>query len=187
MPRTQRETTATLAAARRTCGYSSSRPSTVSCFESLRRARARRSDRVNRFRSNRTAAATSGPASEPRPASSAPATKRRSNERSNAESLRPRGLRARLERPRPPRRPVGEEGVSDDPLLRDGAPFTAIGALPTIVAHHKKGSRRNGDLLREVADGAARIRPDERLLLELAVDVHAPGKDLDAIPRHGND
>src|SRR3954470_7857967 len=99
--------------------------------------------------SNNTAAATSGPASEPRPASSAPATKRRSNERSNANSLRPRSF---LERADTAPRPVGEERLSDDPLLRDGSPVAAIVALPTVVAHHKKVARRNLDGLRQVAE-----------------------------------
>src|SRR5947209_4217087 len=102
--------------------------------------------------SNSTAAATSGPASEPRPASSAPATKRRSNERSNAKSLRPRGF---LERPDTARRPVGEERPADDPFLRDRSPVAAIVALPTVVAHHKKAARRNLDGLREVAEVVA--------------------------------
>ena len=74
MPRTQRETITDRAAARSTSGYSSSRASAVCCFESFSRLSARRSDSVRRSRSNSTAAATSGPASDPRPASSAPAT-----------------------------------------------------------------------------------------------------------------
>src|SRR5205085_2374310 len=114
--------------------------------ESLRRVSERRADSVSRSRSNRTAAATSGPASEPRPASSAPATKRRSNERSKAKSLRPLRRGRALERSDPPGRPVGEEGLSDEPLLRDRAPVAAVVALATIVTHHKKVARRNPDL-----------------------------------------
>ena len=71
---TQRDTITERAAARSTSGYSSSRVSAVCCLESFSRLSARRSDSVSRSRSNSTAAATSGPASEPRPASSAPAT-----------------------------------------------------------------------------------------------------------------
>ena len=65
MPRTQRDTITERAAARITSGYSSSRISAVCCFESFRRVSARRSESVSRSRSNSTAAATSGPASEP--------------------------------------------------------------------------------------------------------------------------
>src|SRR5689334_23739577 len=119
--------------------------------------------------SNRTAAATSGPASEPRPASSAPATKRRSNERSKANSFRPRGF---LERPDPVRRPVGEERLADDPLLRDGSPVAAVVALPTVVAHHKKVARRNLDGFRQIAEVVATgLLVDVGLLQRLAVDV----------------
>src|SRR6266536_1333598 len=186
MPRGQRETIAAFAAARMTRGYSSSRPASLCCFESLRRDRARRSESVSRSRSNRTAAATSGPASDPRPASSAPATKRRPNERSNANRRRPVRNAGALERADAARGPVGEEGLPDDPLLRDRTPFAAIRALSTIVAHHKKVPRRNRDLASLVADVAALIRPDERLFLLLAVDEHAPTDHLQAVARYAD-
>src|SRR4051812_45345575 len=93
--------------------------------------------------SNRTAAVTSGPARQPRPASSAPAMNRRPNSRSKANSRRPRGRF--LERADALRRPVGEERSADDPLLGDGAPDSAVIAVPTVVAHHKKVVRRNLD------------------------------------------
>src|SRR5436853_6178875 len=167
------------AAALKTSGYSSSRPSSVCCFESLSRDRARLSESVRRSRSNRTAAATSGPASEPRPASSAPAMKRRSKARSNANSRRP--LRVGLERPDAARRPVREERLSDDPSLWDWSPVAAIVAFPTVVAHHKKVSRRNGDFPPLVADGTARILADVGLFELFAVDVGMAGDHLQAV------
>src|SRR3954447_23038357 len=129
--------------------------------------------------SNRTAAVTSGPASEPRPASSAPAMKRRSKARSNAKSVGPRG--GFLDRVDVLCRPVGEEGAADDPLLLDGSPDAAVIAVPTVVAHHKKVAGGNRDLPRQVACVAARRRLDERLLLKLAVDVHAALQHLQVI------
>src|SRR5262249_57915795 len=66
-------------------------------------------------------------------------------------------------------RPVGEEGLSDDPLLWDWSPEAAVVALPTIVAHHKKVTRRNLDRPGEVArPGCA--RSDEIFFLLLPVD-----------------
>src|ERR671930_176336 len=162
MPRGQRDTMMALAAALNTSGYSSSRPSSVCCLESFRRDRARRSESVSRSMSKSTAAATSGPARDPRPASSAPAMKRRSKDRSKANRRRP--LRNELERPDPAWRPVGEERFADDPSLWDGSPVAAIVAFPTVVAHHKKVSRRNRDFAGLVADRTAWIRPDVRLL-----------------------
>src|SRR5690242_17292433 len=101
----------------------------------------------------RTAAATSGPASEPRPASSAPATKRVPYERSNLKSLAAwRRLRFTAARERrlgswasaagsedadAVGRPVGEEGLADDPGAWDGSPEAAVVAVPTVVAHHE--------------------------------------------------
>src|SRR5919201_1720530 len=185
MPRGQRDTMRALAAARNTSGYSSSRPASVCCFESFRRESARLCESVSRSRSKSTAAATSGPASEPRPASSAPAMKRRSNERSKANRRRP--LRGALERSDPAGRPVREEGLADDPFLWDGAPLAAIGALPTIVAHHKKVPRRNGDLSGQIAEIRTRgVRGDEGLLLELAVDVDAIVLHHQAVAGHGH-
>src|SRR3954451_18761587 len=163
MPRTQRTTIDDLAAARSTSGYSSSRPASVCCLESFRRARARRSDSVRRSMSNKTAAVTSGPARLPRPASSAPAMKRRSQARSKANSFRPRGRF--LGGPEPFRRPVGEEGSADDPVLLDRAPDAAVGGVPTVVAHHKKLAPRNRDGLRQVARFARFVRTNKWLLL----------------------
>ena len=83
-------------------------------------ARARRSERPIRSRSIRTPAASSGPASEPRPASSTPATKRRPKERSKrnrrAAVRRLRRPVRELEEPDPGRGPVGGEGLADDPV-----------------------------------------------------------------------
>src|SRR5690349_5728883 len=169
MPRGERDTRTARAVALKTSGYSSSRPPPDCCLESFSFDSARRSDRVSRSMSNSTAAATSGPASDPRPASSAPAMKRRSNDLSKANRRRP--LVAALERPDPARRPVREERLPDDPSLGDWSPVAAIVAFPTVVAHHKKVPRRNGDLPGFVADGTARIRADIRLVEPLPIDV----------------
>jgi len=74
-----------------------------------------------------------------------------------------------LEEADPFDRPVGEEGLPDDPFSRDGSPEAAVVALPTIVAHHKKVIWRNFERRRKraLADGSA--GPCEGLLLDLAV------------------
>src|SRR5215210_2081759 len=135
--------------------------------------------------SNSTAAVTSGPARQPRPASSAPAMKRRSNARSKANSLRPRGRFLRDADPF--RRPVGEEGSADDPVLRDGSPDTAVGGVATVVAHHKKVTRRNPDFPREVARFARFVRTNKRFLLKLAVEVDPSGLHAEAVTGHPDD
>src|SRR6201999_3043511 len=100
-----------------------SRSSSLFYLESSSRARARRSERPMPSRSIRTPAASSGPASEPRPASSTPATKRRPNERSNrkrrAAVRRLRRFFGGLEEADSVRGPVGGEGLADDPVARD--------------------------------------------------------------------
>src|SRR3954470_8783835 len=188
MPRTQRTTTADFAAARRTSGYSCSRPASSCCLESFSRASARRSVRVRRSMSKRTAAATSGPARQPRPASSAPATNRLPSERSNANSLRPVGRGRFLEGPDPAWRPVGEEGVADDPFLGYWSPVAAVVALPTVVAHHKKMARRNRDGFRQIAEFvAARALIYVRLVERLAVDVGAVVPDEQLVAGEADD
>src|SRR3954470_11444679 len=196
MPRTQRTTIDAFAAARSTSGYSSSRPASVCCFESLRRLSERRSESVSCSRSNRTAAATRGPASEPRPASSAPATKRRSSERSKAKRRRPVRAGRFLEGPDPVWRPVGEEGSSDDPLLRDRSPLATVIALGTVVAHHKKvaGWNMNRFLqIAQIAVGEIGSLVDERLVLQLERaafalgEVDATGLDLDPVAGERDD
>src|SRR3954471_24131177 len=139
--------------------------------------------------SNRTAAATSGPARQPRPASSAPATKRRPSERSNAKSLRPVGRGRRfLEGADSARGPVGEEGLADDPLLGDGSPVAAIVALPTVVAHHKKVPRRNLDGFLQIAEFVAACSlVDVRLVERLAVDVGAIAIHVERVARQAYD
>src|SRR3954452_4678654 len=194
IPRTQRTTIDDLAAARSTSGYSSSRPASVCCLESFRRESERRSDSVSSSRSKRTAAATSGPARQPRPASSAPATKRRSKLRSYAKRRRPVRAGRRLERADAAWGPVGEEGASDDPFLRNGTPVAAIVALSTVVAHHKKVVRRNLDRLPQIAEFIARrALRDERLLLlderpgSALGEVDVVVLDLDPIARERDD
>src|SRR3954468_23448126 len=87
-------------------------------------------------------------------------------ERSKAKSRRPVREGRRLERADPVGGPVGEEGASDDPLLGNWTPVSAVVALPTVVAHHKKVVRRNLDGLPQIAEFiAGRALCDERLLL----------------------
>src|SRR5215207_11695479 len=109
--------------------------------------------------SNSTAAATSGPAGQPRPASSAPATKRTPSPRSCRNRREPeerrrlarRIARVSLEEADPLGRPVGGEGAADDPVARDGSPEAAVVGSATIVAHHEVVIGGNRDGLREVA------------------------------------
>src|SRR5688500_6299070 len=108
----------------------------------------------------RTAAATSGPASDPRPASSQPATKRvpcsRSKRKSFAAWRRRRltaldaGL-APLEEPDFLGRPVAEEGLADDPVLGDWSPESAVVAGATVVAHHEVMPGRDLDRFLQIA------------------------------------
>src|SRR4051794_32902042 len=135
--------------------------------------------------SNSTAAVTSGPARQPRPASSAPAMKRRSNARSKANSFRPRGRF--LRRADALGRPVREEGSADDPLLGDGAPDTAVGGVATVVAHHKKVTWRNRDFARLVTRFARSVRTNEGFVLPLAVDVDPPFPHREVISGHPDD
>src|SRR5829696_3298719 len=135
--------------------------------------------------SNSTAAVTSGPARDPRPASSAPAMKRRSKARSKAKSFRPRGRFLRDADPF--RRPVGEERSTDDPILGDGAPGAAVGGVPTVVAHHKKVIWRNPDLAGQVARFARFVRTNPRLVLAFAVDVDPPLLHAQPVTGHPDD
>ena len=89
IPGAQRETMRTLTASLRMTGYSSARALAVCCLESLRPDSERMSAGRSRSWSNRTAAATSGPARQPRPASSAPATNRGPSARSWRNSFGP--------------------------------------------------------------------------------------------------
>src|SRR3954469_9770736 len=127
--------------------------------------------------SKSTAAATSGPASEPRPASSAPATKRRSSERSKAKRRRPVRAGRFLEGADAVWGPVGEEGSSDDPLLRNRSPLATVIALGTVVAHHKKVVGLNLNRIRQIAERTCRVVPvlvDERLVLLLEGGLRRP-------------
>src|SRR3954451_6551455 len=120
--------------------------------------------------SKSTAAATSGPASEPRPASSAPATKRGSSDRPKAKSRRQVPAGRFLEGADAVWGPVGEEGSSDDPLLRDRSPLATVIALGTVVAHHKKVVGWNLNRIRQIAERTCRVGSvlvDERLVLLL--------------------
>src|SRR5215204_973169 len=195
MPRTQREVTATLQAARSTFGYSASRISGVCCLESLSADSDRRSLSVSASMSNSTAAATSGPARQPRPASSAPATKRTPSPRScrkrrEPEERRPfarRIARVSLEEPDPLGGPVGGEGSADDPVARDGSPEAAVVGSATIVAHHEVVIGGNRDRLGEVAALAVPARDRVVVRLELAVEGDVALVDREPVARAGDD
>src|SRR4051812_2777860 len=157
--------------------------------------------------SSSTAAATSGPARQPRPASSAPATQRTPSARSCWTSRRPgrlalrRGLVAvddlsgtasavALEEADAIRGPVRGEGGADDPGTRDGSPEAAVVGLPTVVAHHEPMTGGNLDRHREVAAApeAARTRVgDIGVALALAVAVDVPVAHGDRVARRPDD
>src|SRR6476646_116031 len=189
-----------------------------------------------------TPAATSGPASEPRPASSAPATNRAPRERSKRKSFAARLRRARvrrfaapgatgasalaaavvaraiasmmnnrpggfrrvsaqppgsprkdrnfsrgLEEPDPVGRPVGEEGLADDPAAWDGSPEAAVVARAAVVAHHEVVVGRDRDRLGHGAARPAATRPDEGLLRLHPVDDRVAVLDRERVPRPGHD
>jgi hypothetical protein len=90
--------TATWEAHETTASKSSSRRASVWRLESSSMPRGAQRAPRRRSRSRQTAAATSGPASEPRPASSAPATRRAPRPRSCASRRRPGRVRVRRER-----------------------------------------------------------------------------------------
>src|SRR3954447_12709605 len=198
MPRTQRETMLTLTAVRMTTGNRASRASMSCCLESLSAPSARTSRTPRASMSNSTAAATSGPARQPRPASSAPATHREPRPRSNWKSLLPvrRFTRSRLrarrgsEEPDPVGWPVGGEGSTDDVVSGNGAPESTVVGLPTIVAHHEPVVGWNPDRRRHRAPAVRVVRArvgDVRVLLALAVADHVPVDDPDGVARAGDD
>src|SRR6185436_15897622 len=80
-------------------------------------------------------------------------------------------------------RPVGGEGLPDDPLLGNWSPEPAVVGRATVVAHHEPvpGGNRHG--LGQVAALAATARLGERLLLELAVEHHVAVADRDLVAR----
>ena len=74
-------------------------------------------------------------------------------------------------------RPVGGEGLSNDPVARDWAPEAAVLALPTVVAHHEVMIGGNLDRLGEVAGTAAATGVDVGLIGLLdPVDYRVPGR-----------
>src|SRR4051794_38614088 len=199
MPRAHRETTLIFTAVRSTTGNSSSRASASCCLESLSAVRARTSRTPSASMSNRTAAATSGPARQPRPASSAPATQRTPSPRSNWTRRRPgrRFTRARRcarvsgsEEPDAAGRPVGCEGAADDGATGNGAPESTVVGLPTIVAHHEPVSGRNRDRRGHRASPVRVVVTrvgDVRVLLALAVADHVAVDDPDDVAGAGDD
>ena len=92
-----------------------------------------------------------------------------------------------LERADALRRPVGGEGVADDPAVRHRAPEAAVVGLAAVVAHAEHVARRNGDRARQVAPLSAGARGDERLALQLPVAHDVPVAHGDAIAAHADD
>ena len=140
------------AAVRMTIGKSSSRTSCVCCLESLRRLSARSSRVVSASMSNSTPAATSGPARQPRPASSAPATQRTPRRRSKREQAAAAGAlaRGRLAAARGPRRQPARPrtgavaGGTRRLIASDAASGeAAVVRASTAGAHHEAARGRN--------------------------------------------
>ena len=85
--------------------------------------------------------------------------------------------------PIPVRRPVGGEGLADDPVSGDGSPVTAVVACPTVVAHHEVVVGRDGDRFRKLQappppQGRCRARPSYHAVddgMPIADDSVSPG------------
>src|SRR4029077_875131 len=140
----------------------------------------------------RPAAATSGPAKHPRPASSAPATNLLCRPRSKANRRRLRASLRRcdfgLEGAEAVGGPVGGKGLADDPASRYGSPETAVVARPTVVAHHEVVIGWNGDRFRHIAVAGAAAGVDVGLVGLLdAVDDRVPFADRELVAGAGDD
>src|SRR6185295_5796990 len=86
------------------------------------------------------------------------------------------------------RRPVGGEGLADDPVARDRPPEAAVVAFATVVAHHEVVIGWNGDRFRQIADGARGAGPYVGLVGLLdAVDDRVPVADAERVPGAGDD
>ncbi len=163
MPRTQRDTITAFAAARMTSGYSSSRRFLrvlLRVVEPRERAAVAQREPVEVEQHGR---------GEQRPCQTAAAGLVRPGHEAVAELTVERkeppaaALRraCALGRARDPAvwleaadlsgRPVGGEGIADDPLLGDGAPFPAVCGFPTVVAHHEVVIGRDRDLFLQIA------------------------------------
>src|SRR5689334_23815707 len=81
------------------------------------------------------------------------------------------------------RRPVGREGLADDPLGGDWSPESTVVRGATVVAHHEVVVGWNRDLGREVAALAAAAGLGEVFLLQLAVELDAAVQDADLVAR----
>src|SRR4051812_36680087 len=85
------------------------------------------------------------------------------------------------------RRPVGREGLADDPLGGDWSPETAVVRGATVVAHHEVVPGWNLDLGREIAPLAAAAGQRVGLFLRLAVEHDLAVVDPDPVARAGHD
>src|SRR4051794_35893775 len=83
------------------------------------------------------------------------------------------------------RRPVGDDGLADDPLAGHRAPEARVVGVAAVVAHQEVRALRDGDRL-EVALGA-RAAGGERLARLLAVADHVTVDDRDLVPGHAHD
>src|SRR4051794_39252002 len=85
------------------------------------------------------------------------------------------------------RRPVGREGLADDPLFGDRSPETAVVRGATVVAHHEVVVGWNLDLGRELAAFAAAAGLGVGLGKRLPVAHDLAVHDLQPVPRAGDD
>src|SRR5436190_9890600 len=107
------------------------------------------------------------------------------NERSKTNSRRPVGrgrfvpLDRGSEESDPVGGPVGEEGDSDNPAVRNWTPEPAVVRLTTVVPHHEVIAGRNNDRLRKIAVRSSAAGGDVGVLLRDGdgVDVHSTDRD----------
>src|SRR6478752_4636047 len=115
---------------------------------------------------------------------------RLSSPRSKANSRRERANRRRwdLEEADAVGRPVGGEGLADEPIAGYGSPVTAVVACPTVVAHHEVMVGRDGDRLGQIASSA--VAAGQRVglvLLDHAVDDRVPVANREGVAGPGDE
>src|SRR5437764_8459428 len=77
--------------------------------------------------------------------------------------------------------PVGEEGDSDNPAVRNWTPEPAVVRLTTVVPHHEVIAGRNNDRLRKIAVRTASAPRNVGVFLPGAVAVDVPASDRDPV------
>src|SRR5690606_26117016 len=135
-------------------------------------------------RSSNTAAATIGPARQPRPASSAPATRSAPRSRSCRKSG------PCLEATDPVRWPVGRKRLADQPLFGQRTPEATAVAVTAGGAHHAEGCVRHGDRRGHGAAGPGGTTGSDRAAVrfdDFAVSYGQALLDRDRVARPGHD